>query len=439
MSHSLRIAMFVDAFPTASETFILRQITGLIDLGHDVHIYANVRGDNHVVHDSITHYRLLDRTTYVDGPAEAVVFEMPVSPLSGRTWPPGSEHSVRNMSRLTRALPTIVRCATAAPRITKTLFDTAEYSYRAESLSGMYRLAALLRTGERYDVLHAHFGPVGNSFRFARDLFEVPLVVSFHGYDFSTVPRKEGADVYKRLFAMADVITANSEYTKRQLEALGCSVEKIALLPVGLNPDAFAFRARYLAPNEPIRILTVARLVEIKGHEYAIRAVARLRETCPALRYDIVGDGPLRKRLEALVAELQLGDVVHLHGAKSETEVRQFFCEAHIFVLGSVTVDGDQEGQGLVLQEAQACGLPVVATRHGAFPEGISTENAYWLVPERDPEAMAAKLATLIESHGQWAILGSAGRSFVEKRYDIRSLNQQLVAIYRTAIEQFQQ
>lgn len=437
MTRPLRIAMFVGQFPVASETFITRQITGLLELGHDVRIYANVRGDDGVQHESVARHRLLDRTTYVDGPVESILWEMPITPLRDRTWPPGKERSISNKGRLVQALPALARCALSAPKLTRTVLDQEQYNYRAQSLSGIYRLRTLLGKGRGFDVLHAHFGPVGECFRFARTLFQAPLVVSFHGYDFSTVPRKEGAHVYDRLFATADRITTNSEYTKTRLEALGCPREKMRNLPVGFNPDEFVFKARRLEADKPVRILTVARLVDIKGHEFMLQAVAKLRSHYPNLQYDIVGDGPLRPALETLMLKLNLAGSVRFHGARSEEEVRQLFAEAHLFMLCSVNIDGDEEGQGLVLQEAQACGLPIIATRHGAFSEGIAPENRYWLVPERDVDALAYSLRQLIEANGQWPILGLAGRSFVEKRYDIRLLNQRLVEIYGEAAQTF--
>ena len=438
MTRPLRIAMFVGEFPVASETFITRQITGLLELGHDVRIFSNTRGDDGVQHDSVARHRLLDRTNYVDGPVESILWEMPITPLRERTWPPGKEQSISNTGRLVQALPALTRCALSAPKLTRSVLDKKQYNYRAQSLSGVYRLRTLLRKGKGFDVLHAHFGPVGECFRFARDLFDAPLVVSFHGYDFSTVPRKEGAHVYDRLFETADMITTNSEYTKTRLEALGCPRGKMRNLPVGFNPDEFAFKARRLEPDKPVRILTVARLVEIKGHEFMLQAIAKLRSHYPNLQYDIVGDGPLRPSLETLMLKLKLAGFVRFHGARSEEEVRELFSEAHLFMLCSVNIDGDEEGQGLVLQEAQACGLPIVATRHGAFSEGIAPENRYWLVPERDVDALALKLQELIKANGQWPILGLAGRSFVEKRYDIRLLNQRLVEIYGEAAQKFQ-
>ena len=172
-----------------------------------------------------------------------------------------------------------------APRLAFQVLDRQEFGYQAASLSALLRLATLCRRPRQFDVLHAHFGPVGNSFRFARELWDAPLIVSFHGYDFSTVPRKEGARVYQKLFATADAVTVNSDYTRRQVETLGCPAARLHKLPVGLDPDAFPFRERALKPGEPVRILTVARLTEIKGHAFVVRAVAKLRELRAEVRY----------------------------------------------------------------------------------------------------------------------------------------------------------
>jgi colanic acid/amylovoran biosynthesis glycosyltransferase len=244
--------------------------------------------------------------------------------------------------------------------------------------------------------------------------------------------------MYRRLFATADAVTVNSDYTRRGVEKLGCPPAKLHQLSVGLDPKEFPFRERSVQAVEPVGILTVGRLVEIKGHEFVIRAVAKVREQHAEVRYDIVGDGPLRPKLEKLIAQLGLDGVVTLHGAREGAEVKRLMAGAHLFVLASVSVEGDQEGQGLALQEAQACGLPVLATQHGAFPEGILAGKSGFLVPERDVEALADRLGYLIEHPETWAAMGRQGRAFVERRYDMRQLNQDLLAIYARAIETFQ-
>ncbi len=439
MNASLRIAMFVGSFPVVSETFISRQIAGLLELGHDVRIFANARpGSGGPVQPEVARYDLLRRTTYVNGPEESVVWEMPVSPLMGRTWPPGGRTPIRNWSRWLRAAPSLLRCVSAAPHLTMQALRSAEYGYQARSLSMLYRLATLCSAGGGYDVLHAHFGPVANSFRFARALWNAPLVVTFHGYDFSTLPRREGIGLYRRLFDVVDRVTVNSEHTRGEIRKLGCPNEKIRKLPVGLDPAEFPFKPRVWSVGEPVRVLTVGRLVEKKGLEFSIRAVARVQEKHPDLHYDIIGDGPLRAGLAGLIGQLGRSGKIALHGARDVEFVRQKMAEAHVFVLASVTAaDGDQEGQGLVLQEAQASGLPVLATRHAGLPEGIQEGRSGLLVPERDVDALAAGLEFLLSRSGDWPEMGRSGRALVEDHYDIRKLNRALVDIYADAGEAY--
>jgi len=175
--------------------------------------------------------------------------------------------------------------------------------------------------------------------------------------------------------------------------------------------------------------------VEIKGQEFIIRAMAKLQQSHPAVCCDIVGDGPLRQRLENLAAELGLQSRVTFHGAQNSSRVGELMTQAHLFVSASINVNGDQEGQGLVLQEAQASGLPVIATNHGAFPEGILSGKSGFLVSERDVDALVERLSFLIEHPETWPEMGRAGRKFVEENYDIRKLTSELTDIYTEAMD----
>jgi len=434
MSDHLRIGVFVNSFPVVSETFILRQVTGLLEMGHDVRIFADTPPDGSApVHRDFDRFKLSTRTHYIDAPSESIPSELPATPLLGRTWPPGGSKSIANWRRLASALPRLIHCALRTPRLTRQVLNQRLYRYQAASLSGLYRLASLCRAPGGYDILHAHFGPVGNSFRFARSLWRAPLVVSFHGYDFSTRPRQDGPSLYHELFRTADLFTVGSSFSQTAVEKLGAPREKLQRLPVGFSLEDFPFRERTLQPGETVRLLTIARLVPIKGHEYALRAIALLKSRFPALHYDIVGDGPLRESLQALTGELGLAGNVTFHGAQSGEVIANLLTQAHLFLLTSVNIEGDQEGQGLVLQEAQACGLPVVATEHGAFPEGLVDGKSGFLVPERDTEALAARLHWLISNAAAWPAIGKAGRAFVQDRYDIRKLNNRLLSLYADA------
>jgi colanic acid/amylovoran biosynthesis glycosyltransferase len=439
MSGPLRIAMFVGSFPAISETFILRQIKGLLDLGHEVDIYADTRGEiNGPLHSEVSAYRLLEHTTFMDMPPAAAPWELPVRPIAGRTWTPGASKPEFNCLRVLQAVPHAVRCFAATPRLARQVLDRAQYGFQAESLSALFRLSSLTRRRCRYDVLHAHFGPIGNSFRFARELWQAPLLVSFHGYDFCTLPRQQGLGMYRHLFDTADVVTVNSEFTRRRVAALGCRPEKLREMRVGLDLGKFPFRERrQRSDSDPIRLITVARLIELKGHEFALRAVALLRQKHRNLSYDIVGDGPLRSYLERLSIELGLQGVLRWHGARAGAFIEDLMAEAHIGLLASVSIEGDAEGQGLFVQEAQACGLPVVVTQHGALPEGLVPDGSGFVVPERDPVRLAERLDYLVENPGRWGEMGRTGAAFVASRYDIRQLTGRLVELYRSARANF--
>jgi colanic acid/amylovoran biosynthesis glycosyltransferase len=97
--------------------------------------------------------------------------------------------------------------------------------------------------------------------------------------------------------------------------------------------------------------------------------------------------------------------------------------------------DGDKEGQGLVLQEAEAMGLPVLSTIHNGIPDGVLDGKSGFLVPEKDVSALAEKLRFLLKNPEKWLEMGQAGRAFVEENYEINKLNDQLVEIYSKLIE----
>jgi colanic acid/amylovoran biosynthesis glycosyltransferase len=331
-----------------------------------------------------------------------------------------------------RALPVAARSALTAPRLTAEALSPARWGYQAESLSALYRLASLARSRGPFDVAHAHFGPVGLAFRVAKPLWRVPLVVTFHGYDFERFPREHGADVYAALFATADAVTVNSRYTRERLVALGCPERLLHLVPMGIDVQAF----RPPEGGRPdrggdIRVVTVARLVEKKGIAFALRAFAQLRSTHPGARFDVAGDGPLRSSLEALAADLGVSDAVTFHGAVGRDAVRDLLGEADVFVLASVTAaDGDQEGQGVVLAEAQASGLPVVATEHGGLPDSLRPGESGLLVPERHAGALAAALLALAGDPDLRRRFGARGREFAVERFDRRRLDRELAALF---------
>lgn len=214
----------------------------------------------------------------------------------------------------------------------------------------------------------------------------------------------------------------------------GCPAELIEKIPECLNLDQFEYRGA--APARTIfKILTVGRFVEKKGYEYSLRAAALLRDKGVLFEYNIVGEGPLLEQMKLLAEQLGIADYVKFNGALKQDVVVSFYKSAHVFLLPSVTAaDGDTEGQGLVLQEAQAIGLPVVATLHNGFPDSIIDGVTGYLVPERDPGALYEKLLLLYNSEELCTGMGAKGRLFVEQNFDSGVVVSKLLNLYEKVL-----
>lgn len=405
----MKILFILSAFPKLSETFVLNQITGLIDLGYDVEIFAEYNPGEGKTHEAVSGYGLMDKTYYI--PRNKIL-------------------------RLIETGKVVAKNLHRDPMMILKSLNAFRFGKMALNL----RLVNLVIPciGKKYDIIHSHFGPNGSFAIFLRHLgIRSKFITTFHGYDANSYPRLYGGlECYRDLFASGDMFIANSSFTRNRLIELGCEEEKIMILPVGFHIDRFKFATRGVRDGEPVNILTIGRLVEKKGHEYMIRALSMLKDTGREFRYFVAGDGPLRGALESIADELGLGGKVMFLGPVDEGEAHQLYSKAHVFALPSVTAkDEDREGQALVLQEAQACGLPVLSTFHNGIPEGMLDGESGFLVPEKSPEALAERLKFLIDRPDIWPELGKKGRAFVEKKYDIRILNGKMNDIYLSVIK----
>jgi colanic acid/amylovoran biosynthesis glycosyltransferase len=402
----MRVAVMVGSFPQLSEIFILHQITGLIDRGHEVDIFSGTEGDTTNVHRDVEKYRLLERT-YVRSRRDCHA----------------REHNQEPVGTL------LLRCLRAR-RILLASCNPFKYGKAAAEFK-LLRTAIPFLGKPPYDVIHSHFGSTGLKAVMLREIGAVrsKLITTFHGTDVHHYQGQSAPAIYQPLFVKGDAFTVATNFMKERLVQLGCRPEKIFKLPMAVDLGRFTFQPRTLHHSEPVRILTVARLVESKGLDYSIRAVAKVIATHSRLEYHIVGDGPQRASLERLIAELQVGDKVKLLGWKTQEQVHQLYSESHLFVLASL-----QEGQGLVLQEAQAMGLPVLSTSHKAISEGVLDGQSAFLVPERNVDALAGRLGFLVEHPEAWPEMGRSGRAFVEAHYDLNRLNDRLVEIYREVL-----
>lgn len=408
----MKIAIIARKFPLLSETFILNQIAGLIERGHEVDIYAYELGDTFKMHPLVQKYQLLDRTYYAGIPANYYLRALK-----------GMRLLLTNFFKIPLLLHSL---------------NIFKYGRSATSLKLLYT-AILLIDKEPYDIIHCQFGDVGLVGTTLRNLgiLKGKLITHFRGSDISEYIRQFGDDFYNQLFNTGDIFLSNCEYFKHRLVKLGCDEKKVVVYRSGIDCSRFVFTPRRLHPDDRVRIVTTGRLVEKKGVEYGIRAVAKLVKANHNIEYNIVGDGPLKDDLQQLIQELDVSDTIKLLGQKQQKELIEILNNSHIFIAPSVTSkNGDQDAPVNVLKEAMAMGLPVVSTHHGGIPELVEDGISGFLVSERDANTLAEKLGYLSEHPESWSEMGQAGRAHVEEHYNIDKLNEYLVEIYQQVLTQ---
>lgn len=402
----MKIAFVVPQFPKLSETFILNQVTGLIDRGHRVDIFARRPSNELTVHEDVEKYKLLDRTHYLEIPPKTI-------------------------ERVMTGVRLIPRNLKKHPQIVLRSLNILRYRRRALSLYFLHLVAPFLKN---YDVIHCHFGPIGNLGASLKDLgIQAKLVTTFHGFDIRLGLQK-GGHIYHNLFHQGDCFIAISDYNYNNLTNFGLEERKIVRLPVGIDMSMFPYKS----PSEsheagtPIRILTVARLVEEKGLQYGIQAIHRLLKQQPQLnlKYCIIGDGPLKEDLTNLTNKLMLNEVVHFLGLREQSGVIEMLQQSDIFLLPSVA-----EVLPVCLMEAQAVGLPAIATEVGDTGHIVLDGKSGFVVKSRNVGALAEKLKYLCEHPQRWSDMGMAGRKYVAQRYDINKLNDSLVQLYQLLLD----
>ncbi len=291
----------------------------------------------------------------------------------------------------------------------------------------------------RVHVLHAHYGPQGWELLPLRRTTGLPMITTFYGYDMSTLPR-DGLwrDRYRELFAVGDQFLVEGPHMRTALIRLGCPPEKVQIQRIGIDLALIRFRLRTPPVGRTAQLLFCGRLTEKKGLPDALEAMAAVRVRHPQLEMSIIGDGEERPHVEQLISSRRLTDCVRLLGFQPYDLVRRELAAADILLAPSrVASNGDTEGGApTILLEAQAAGLPVIATTHADIPYVVVPGKSALLAPEGDPDALASCLDILLKNPERWAEMGRAGRQHVEREHDVRIAAAGLEEIYFSLIRE---
>lgn len=290
--------------------------------------------------------------------------------------------------------------------------DLARYAVALNSISGADR-----------HLLVCHFGPMGlMAARIkALGLADIQILTVFHGYDLTSFLKDRPDGVYADLFREGNCMVPISAFWRERLSNLGAPADKIQVVRLGVNVEAFEYTERKRDRGEPLRIISVGRLCDKKGHRYLVTAIAELLKRRPDLpvHLDLAGDGELREDVAAQISDLGLESVITLHGAIQNSRVSELLRAANVFALHSVIADdGDMEGIPVSIMEAMATGLPVVSTLHSGIPELVENGGSGFLVPERDSIATSTAIERLADDPELSVSMGRRAREIVVERFN---------------------
>lgn len=297
-------------------------------------------------------------------------------------------------------------------------------------------------------LVHVHFGlDAVDAWSWVKHL-NCPMVITLHGIDINIHPEwwrsgKQGdyarkyPEKLKKLAEQKGVFfVAVSEAIKKQaLEKYGLPPEKVRVLYIGVDKQRFATGITPLKARQP-RVLFVGRLVEKKAPGLLVQAMAKVITQLPEAELTIAGDGPMRDELEKL--SRQLGLNVTFLGTCTSQQVSDEMHRARIFCLPSITAqNGDAEGFGIVLLEAQACGLPVVTSARGGRDEGIIEGETGFSFPEGDINTLADRLVIMLKDEKLLEQMGMRAREFIETSFDIVECTSRLEDYYDECVKAY--
>ncbi len=385
----MQLAYLYSRYPVVSQTFCDMEMLELERRGYDLLI-----GSVHAPLTSLRHEHF--------GRFRSPVFYAPPAPIL-RLW----EKRTREAGHWPGAM--IERHDSRYGPAFKAALRARNASYFAELFSR-----------HRIKHFHVHFANrAAHTALFLKQIARIPFSVTAHGQDFMSDLGQD--ELLQEICAAAEFVAVETDYSRELLQKR-CpeAADKIHRIYNGLDLSHLPAPAREERSPGPVTILSVGRLVPFKGFEVLLEACAELENRNFDFRCQIIGDGPLRGKLETTIGKLRLRNRVELCGALSQAEVYSSLRRCDIFALASVVdAEGASDVFPTVILEAMACAKPVVSTRLAGIPESVIDGLTGWLVPPGDWEELGQALDKLIRDQGLRRRMGDAGRHRMETNFAI--------------------
>ncbi|MBC8488139.1 MAG: glycosyltransferase family 4 protein [Bacteroidetes bacterium] len=289
----------------------------------------------------------------------------------------------------------------------------------------------------KIDIIHSHWLiPQGLIGAICSKFYNITHIATVHGSDVNMIKDNR---LLKRICSFilnnSNKITINSTFTKKLMLKIDCGEnhKKIQIIPMGIDLDRFfskngsKLKEKY---NAKKLLLFVGRLIDWKGTEYLIKAMKDVVNTFPKIKLLIVGDGPEKPKLEKMIVELKLTDMVYFIGEIKSTEVAKYYSAADIFVIPSIVVDGHTEALGVVTLEAMASGTPVIGSNVGGIPDVIQDGYNGFLVPEKSSDELAKRIIKLLSDKKLTTKFRRNGLKTVREKFSWDVVSEKFIYIF---------
>ena len=287
-----------------------------------------------------------------------------------------------------------------------------------------------------FKLIHAHYGHAGIMSIKTRKKNNVPMIVSFYGYDLGS-DRKRLEKKYKILAKEGNIFLTLSNDMASDLKDLGFPIDKIVVHHIGVDTDFFSFEKQE-AKLEKIVFTVVSNFEERKGIQYVIIAFKKLIKQNPNLNTElrIVGDGYYKSKL--LEIANNNSNIIFINNYLTNNPRKTVLKEiknSNVFVLTSITMaNGEKEGTPVVLLEAQSCGKPCIATNHAGIPEEVIDNYTGKIVPERNSEEILKQMLFFIKNPKTRIEMGINARNHILSEFNNSVQNFKLLQMYKEII-----
>jgi glycosyltransferase involved in cell wall biosynthesis len=285
-------------------------------------------------------------------------------------------------------------------------------------------------------TVHIHFGIMAVEFMEICEKLELPLLVTFHGFDITAAVHRDPS--YKKalmqLFEKMHTGIAISNEMKKRLIALGCAPEKIAVSYLGVPLQEFIPTDRTLRIGT-VKFLHAGRLSATKGVPDLIRSFSAAFGENDPVELIIVGNGEEIDDVHRAISESLIKAKIKFLGKVSNQELMNWRKECDVFVLNCRTPkSGDKEGLPIALLEASSTALPIISTRHAGIEEGVLHEQTGLLVDEYDNKALSQAMQRMMNQQTR-LLYGKQAREWMEAQFDVVKCNELLDDIYTQSLK----